>query len=59
MSCEKTETLHDEDVDRSDGEVSPVEQGKKTAGLTPKTIMAIVVHLPFCASALYSDDGFT
>ncbi|KAL4758054.1 fungal trichothecene efflux pump [Aspergillus foveolatus] len=42
MSSEKTETVHDEDVDRSDGVVSAVEQGKKTAGLTPKTIMAIV-----------------
>ncbi|KAL4738812.1 fungal trichothecene efflux pump [Aspergillus similis] len=42
MASEKTDTIHDEDVERSDGVVSPVEQGKKRAGLTPKTIMAIV-----------------
>ena len=59
MLSEKTETVHDEDVDRGDGVASAVEQGKKTAGLTPRTIMAIVVRLTFCASALYSDDGYT
>ncbi|KAL3430347.1 fungal trichothecene efflux pump [Aspergillus tetrazonus] len=42
MSSEKTETVHDEVVDRGDGVALAVEQGKKTAGLTPKTIMAIV-----------------
>ncbi|RDW65636.1 uncharacterized protein DSM5745_09375 [Aspergillus mulundensis] len=41
MSSEKAEPVHDEDIGSSDG-VVPIEPGKKGAGLTPKTIMAIV-----------------
>ncbi|KAL4812519.1 fungal trichothecene efflux pump [Aspergillus spinulosporus] len=42
MSSEKAETVHNEDIERSDEGVLPVEKGKNTTGLTPKTIMAIV-----------------